>query len=270
MCGFWVFFCVLCPDGMYEDYNRQGMWHIAYALVGVLTILLVSEILWRLQTVRGENARKFVHIATGCFVAMWPLFLSWREIQVIALLFLATIIITRSLNHYVESDAYKKARHLWYARWWYHLLEVYRQLNIFHATFDVARKTNGEELYAVGIFVSALLAHEPWIFTLAILTLTLSDGLAAVLGTKYGMSTRYTVFGSVKSWTGNLTFFLTTLFLFVGLSWSGAGTLQHTSLLMGAVPVAVLLTCVEAISPRGSDNVTIPLTAIVAVKLLLQ
>lgn len=246
------------------------MLHIIIALGGVLVILLVSEVLWRRQIMRGEYARKFVHIATGCFVAFWPLFLSWRIMQMIALLFLATIIVARSLNRYVESDLYKRSRRLWFTRWWYHLLEIYRQLNIFHATFEGGRKTNGEELYAIGIFVAALLSRESWIFTLAILTLTLSDGLAAVLGTAYGQNTRYQVFGSTKSWTGNLTFFMTTLLLFVGLSWGGVGSLQYHSLIMGAVPVAVLLTCVEAISPRGSDNITIPLTVLVAVRLLLQ
>ena len=57
------------------------MWTIV-AIVVVFLILIFAEYLSRYKGVHSELTRKLVHILVGMFVAFWPLFLSWQQIQV--------------------------------------------------------------------------------------------------------------------------------------------------------------------------------------------
>ncbi len=213
------------------------MANVFLALVGVLGILLTSELLWRSKIVRGEYARKFVHICSGGFIAFWPYFMSWRTIQVISLAFLLVVILSKSFK-------------------------------IFHAIHDVKRTTYGEELFSISILLSSMLTREAWIFAMSVLTMTLSDGLAAVIGTAYGKRRRYRVFGHAKSWTGSATFFLMTFLLLVGLSGAIQDPVQRNMILMAAAPVALILTLIEAVSIKGSDNITIPIATMVMLRAL--
>ena len=44
---------------------------VAICIAGVVAILLVAELLWRQNILRGELQRKFVHIVGGGFVAFF-------------------------------------------------------------------------------------------------------------------------------------------------------------------------------------------------------
>ncbi|OVE78538.1 hypothetical protein BVY00_02540, partial [bacterium G20] len=55
-----------------------------------------------------------------------------------------------------------------------------------HMNGDIKRQTYGGVLFAVAIILCALLTHVKIFFALAILHLSLADGLAAVIGTAYG------------------------------------------------------------------------------------
>ena len=64
----------------------------------VLVILIGNEWWWRTRVVHGELSRKFVHITVGSFVAIWPWFLSWQEIRLLSLSFVAAVLVSKALN----------------------------------------------------------------------------------------------------------------------------------------------------------------------------
>lgn len=213
------------------------MWyHLLLSLSAIAGLLLLSEYLWRGKHVQIETSRKIVHIGTGIIVASWPLYLNWTTIQLLSLLMLAVVF-----------ASYK--------------------LHIFKSIHEIERLTIGEILYPVGIAICAFLEPAPWMFTAAILHLTLADGFAAIAGIKYGKKTRYTILSHGKSLVGSAVFFVTSLaIIFAASLFVSETNLPHNYVLF--VAAAAFLTFIENISWYGLDDITVPLFVIVILTVL--
>lgn len=139
------------------------------------------------------------------------------------------------------------------------------QFGVFGSIHNVKRRTSGELWYPVGIGLSALLTVQPWIFCVAILHLSLADGLAAIVGKKYGIM-HYRVGEHTRSIIGSFAFliisFCLCIFAFVVLR----NEIPGMSLGVFAV-TPFLATAVESVSRRGLDNVFIPLVVVFALAL---
>ena len=199
------------------------MWTIA-AVAVVFLILVFAEYLSRYKGVHSELTRKIVHVLVGMFVAFWPFFLSWRQIQLLSLMFLVVVLISIKLN-------------------------------VFGSIHAVARNKMGEVLFAVIIGILAILAPDPWVFAAAMLHLSLADGLAAVVGLAYGEGNSYRILGRTKSLAGSLTFFFSSLLIMI---WY----LAFSNTAPSAVSVLwlpVVATIAENLSGEGTDNLVIPL-----------
>lgn len=199
------------------------MWTIA-AVAVVFLILVLAEYLSRYKGVHSELTRKIVHVLVGAFVAFWPFFLSWRQIQVLSVLFLVVVLISIKLS-------------------------------IFNSIHAVARNKMGEVLFAVIIGILAFISTNEWVFAAAMLHLSLADGLAAVIGLAYGEGNSYRIMGRTKSLAGSLAFFFASLAIMVWyVAFSGANASAVSVLWL---PVAA--TIAENLSGEGTDNLVIPL-----------
>ncbi|MEO5627394.1 MAG: hypothetical protein ABIQ89_00705 [Candidatus Saccharimonadales bacterium] len=207
------------------------------ALSGVFALLVTSELLWRQGIVRGELARKLVHISVGTFVAFWPYFMSWQQIQLMSLAFFAVVLVSFKMN-------------------------------VFHAIHSVKRKTWGELLFPIGIGLSALIMPAPIVFTAAILHLSLADGFAAVVGKHYGVLHQYTIRNYTKTLAGTLVFFVISLLIV-----TGAVLISGTVVTWPIVPLLIWLpaaaTAVENISLAGTDNIFVPLLVILVLQTVI-
>jgi len=194
------------------------------AVAVVFLILAFSEYLSRYRGVHSELTRKIVHILVGIFVAFWPFFLSWRQIQTLSLLFLVAVLISLKLN-------------------------------IFSSVHGINRRSMGEVLFAVVIGVLAFIVTSKWVFAAAMLHLSIADGLAAVVGLAYGERNSYRIMGRTKSLAGSLAFFVASVAIMVWyVSFSGADASAVTVLWL-----PVVATFAENISGEGTDNLVIPL-----------
>lgn len=199
------------------------MWTIV-AIVVVFLILIFAEYLSRYKGVHSELTRKLVHILVGMFVAFWPLFLSWQQIQVLSVLFLLAVLFSIK----------------------------FRVFNSIHA---VSRNSLGEVLFAVVIGILAFIANDEWIFAAAMLHLSLADGLAAIVGLAYGEGNSYKIMGRTKSLAGSLSFFFASVaIMFWYVAFSGT---DYSVVKMLWLPVVA--TIAENISGEGTDNLVIPL-----------
>lgn len=209
-----------------------------FALSVVGFILLVSEFLWRKKIIAGEYGRKLVHMSMGMFVASWPYFMNMRLIQLIACAAIVTLILSRKFK-------------------------------IFHAIHDVSRITYGEILYPLSILIIALLAHADWIFAMAVLFVAIPDGMAALVGRKWGK--KHT---KMKMWNHDKTIIGTCTYIVFAYLVIGAGLVIGGSdtILANSVRCIVLLPLVaaffEAASPYGLDNVTVPLLVVLSLNAL--
>jgi phytol kinase len=203
------------------------------ALLPVLIVLLISEYLWRHKTIKGEIARKFIHILAGMWMAFWPLYIPFDGIFILGCVALVLLIYSRVTR-------------------------------LFHAIYAVKRRTYGDIFYALALILCAYFGTEPWIFTVSILLLALADGGAAVVGKLWGSTNQYYMFGSRhlrKSVVGTITFIGLT-YVSLGIAWciGGSETMQ-----MHMVAVFIILPIIATIAensmPFGLDNVATPLVA---------
>lgn len=208
---------------------------VLIAIGGVLAILAISEVLWRTNKMRGEDARKFVHIAVGTFVAFWPYFMTWHEIQLMAVAFFVVVLVSL-------------------------------RANVFHAIHNVKRKTWGELCFPIGIGLSALIAPPPIIFAAAILHLSLADGFAAIIGKRFGMLHQYTIRNYTKTLVGTFSFWvISTIIVFTTVMLSSSGLSWPLLPLLVWLPLAASL--VENLALAGTDNIFVPLLIIAVLQL---
>lgn len=196
---------------------------LAITVLIVLIILLINEYLWRKKKIHGELGRKSVHILVGSFVAFWPFFLSWGNIELLSLGFFLVVFISK-------------------------------QNNFFEAIHSVQRSTWGELFFALSVGLIAFITMNKWIYMAAILQMSLADGLAAIVGTNYKFGLKYQVFGHTKSILGSLTFFIVSLlilFIYAHLA-------PYQSFKLIYILYAFIATLFENIAVAGLDNLIVP------------
>ena len=189
----------------------------------VFVLLLGSELWWRKHQLHGEFSRKFIHITVGSLVAFWPFFLSWRQIQLLSIAFLIVVVVSKYLH-------------------------------LFQAIHSVQRPTYGELYFALAVGIVPFITHDKWIYMAALLQMSLADGLAAIMGSRYGKQS-YLVFGHTKSVVGTVTFFVVSLSILIGYIYLSGDDLSALLILSVAAGAAVL----ENLAVRGLDNLLLPI-----------
>jgi dolichol kinase len=209
---------------------------VTACLSGIAAILIFAEVLWRKKTLNGEYARKLVHILAGIFVASWPWLISWRAIQLLGLAILAGVLVNNKLK-------------------------------ILHAINGLRTKFYSHCYYAVAITVCAAITTQKAFFAVAILTMALADGFAAIAGCAAGENWRYKIFGQTKTIIGSMIFWLTALcVLGTGVVLiSNTVDFAHYQLLIIFLPP--VLTVLENVAIYGTDNMVIPVAMIIALNL---
>lgn len=195
---------------------------LVLTLVIVGLILLLNEWWWRDRT-HGEVSRKAVHVSVGTFVAFWPLFLTWGQIEFLSAAFVVVVLISQKLN-------------------------------LFRAIHSVQRPTWGEICFGLSVGLVAFTTHNPAIYAAALLHMSLADGLAAIFGVKYGASNAYQVFGHRKSIAGTVTFALVSTAILIAF-----GVQQNIGFHLSFIPLILGATILESFAVRGLDNLLIPL-----------
>ncbi len=134
---------------------------------------------------------------------------------------------------------------------------------------NVGRKSFGTFFYAVSIAVLVGWfwgMNRPEFGVLGILVMTWGDGLAGLVGKRFGRH-RYHLWGMEKSWEGSLTMaIVATLVSGIILSNVVGSTAQLIAI---AFTIGILSAVLEAFSNLGIDNLTVPiLSAAIAYSLV--
>lgn len=208
------------------------IWPLLASAAAVFVLLCISEALWHYRHVHPEYTRKFVHITVGSLVAFWPFFLTQREIVALSFAFIG-------------------------------VLATAKYLNIFRAIRSVQRPTWGEAFFAIAVGLLAYIAQDKWIYAVALLHMGLADGLAAVVGTRFGAKTQYKIFGYTKSIVGTLTFIGVSALILIGYA-----AFAHAPVNMWFVAVVLGAGLLENTAVRGLDNAAIPIFVAVCLNVL--
>jgi phytol kinase len=207
-----------------------SLW-LSVGIVGIwlAIVLLVAEGLYRFAHADSEIARKVVHIGAGnvILLAWWLNIPAW--VGIAAAIVASGVTLT---SYFVP---------------------------ILSSINEIGRKSLGTFFYAVSVGI--LMAwfwtiHQPRFAVLGILTMTWGDGLAGLVGQRWGQH-RYQLWGMRKSWEGSMTmvlisFIVSSMILLatIGNSWQ---------IWVIAATVAVCAAGLEAFSKLGIDNLTVPI-----------
>jgi phytol kinase len=195
---------------------------VALSLVGVGVLLWIGEQL-RKRRYHPEITRKFVHITVATFAATWPFYMSWTHIELMSILLFIGVLVSRRYGY-------------------------------FKAVSGNRTSSWGELFFAMSIGFTALLSQDAWVFTAAMLSLGIADGMAAVVGTLFGGGHQYKVLGHTKTRAGTITFWVIIFFVV----WI-CGVLKgpHDSWTT-IIWLPVLVTIAENLGVSGLDNILIP------------
>ncbi len=192
-------------------------------------VLVVAELVARFTPLGGEVSRKIVHIGVGnvILLAWWLHIPAWVGITAAVVSSIATL-----------------------ASYWYPVLA---------SVSGVGRKSFGTFFYSVSIglliayfWPQGLQAHA----VLGILVMTWGDGLAALIGQRFGKHP-YTVWGMTKSWEGTATMAIASTIASLSILSFAYGF--SAPVVLTAVIVAAVATGLESFSKFGLDNLSVPL-----------
>jgi phytol kinase len=200
----------------------------------VVTALVVFYVLAGVLRARGtlspEGSRKVVHVGMGATALAFP-FLFDSLLPVIGLAVAVGI-----------GLAAQRA------------IPVLRR-RVGYIVLDIDRASYGEIAFLVGVtLLFCLSLGNPILYEAPVAVLTVADPLATVVGRRFGAH-RFVVFGGTKSLEGSAAFFAAACLCIITV----LPLAYHPTRIGTVVAIALALTVVEIASPRGLDNLTIPL-----------
>jgi phytol kinase len=199
-------------------------------LAGVMAVLKTAGAAGRLQP---ESSRKAVHVVMGLVTLSFPwLFRESWPVLLLALLAVAGLAGTRLLAPLKR-----------------------RFGGVLHG---VERRSLGEMYFPVAVALLFLLANgNRLLYAIPLLTLTLADAVAALVGVRYGQH-RYATSEGTKSAEGSIAFFMVA-FLSVHVPLLLLSDTGRAESLLIATVLGLLVMLFEAVSVGGLDNLFIPL-----------
>lgn len=211
---------------------------IAIASGWVFLIILIAWLVSRFTPTQTEIIRKIVHIGSGnvILLAWWFHIPAYVGISAAILAGLISVI-----SYFVP---------------------------VLPGINSVGRQSLGTFFYAVsiGILVGYFwYLHKPEYAALGILIMAWGDGLAALIGQRFGKH-KYYLFGVNKSWEGSLTMTVVSYLVSVIILLAARGNSWQIWLVSALV--SILATLLESVSFWGIDNLTVPIgSAILAYSL---
>ncbi|GAB4271199.1 MAG: hypothetical protein Kow0029_08630 [Candidatus Rifleibacteriota bacterium] len=200
-------------------------------IVAAVFLFLVGlgEILRGLNLCSQEGTRKFVHLTGGIVSLSFAyIFRSHWSVLGLCIAFVSLMVFTKKFG-------------------------------LLPSVHGVKRKSSGDLLHPIAIYLVFAVTNymeKPEFYLISIMVLSVSDALAAIIGVSYGTKV-YRVEEEKKSIEGSFIFLLST-FLIVHLGLLLLTSIGRLESVLVALLLSVLVTCFEALSLGGADNILIP------------
>ncbi len=202
----------------------------AFVAGSILALFASAEVIKRRTRVPTEWTRKLTHVGAGAIVLGVPWFLhsAWT-VAILSLAFLG-------------------------------VLAAGKATGLLSSVHDVQRRTSGAYYYPLAVLgLYVLSGGDPVLYAVPLAIMAVADTGAALVGQRVGAVT-YRVLDGERTLEGSVTFFgLAFTLTLAGLTL--AGRPGWPEVLLVTLVVAALVTAVEAVSVRGSDNLLVPYVA---------
>lgn len=206
---------------------------IITSLVFIFITISVSAILSKIKLLSNEGSRKFIHIVLSNW---WIVAMKYFDNPLYAAVVPALFVIINYIS-------YKKQ-----------ILKVMERE-------DKSVNDLGTVYYAISLLILSLITFGykdyEYIGALGILVMGYGDGLSAVIGTTFGKR-KFKVANVSKSVEGTITMFITTFVVVITILNIYLPVAFIQKFLITSI-VSIVATIVEAYTPYGLDNLTVPL-----------
>lgn len=207
---------------------------LALVYLYVAVLLIISETVLKKYP---RISRKFLHIMVGNIIFILPLFKTW---WVITFLAAAPFILLTFL------------------------MSPYSPIKAVRDKISESGHGLGLVYYAISWTILALLFFDkPWIIAVGIAAMSYGDGMASLIGENFGKR-KYNLTGDTKSVEGSITMFSV---LILALSIVLTYYAVPFSFIALAI-VALIATILEAVTPKGLDNISSCFGAVITYILL--
>lgn len=208
---------------------------------------------------------------------------NWIGILV-SYIFIFLMIIGGKLFEKVGKEASRKFIHIMLGNWW--LIAMYFFNNVWFAAFvpltfviinyisykkDIIKVIEREEnkkdglgtvYYACSLLILVIITfgvlNKPILGLVPIFVMAFGDGLAAIFG-KLIKSKKYKVYDTEKSIAGSLTMFIVS-FIIISIYLI---YINNPFWYLKAIIISLIITVLEAISIKGTDNITVPIATLI-------
>ncbi len=208
-------------EQLYKFMVQSDLLGLIFVYGYVAILLIISE---KILSKYPTFSRKFVHIMVGNVLFILPLFTTRFAMTFLAaapfilLTFLMSPKSPIKLDHKVSTSGHGL----------------------------------GLVYYAISWTVLAFFFFDqPWIIAVGIAAMSYGDGLASLIGQKYGKH-KYNILGDAKSIEGSLAMFFVLIFSLAGVLLYYGQPINALTVVM----VSLVATLLEGITPKGLDNLT--------------
>lgn len=206
-----------------------------------LSLFAIAEVLYHKFNIEAESTRKIVHAGTGIITMLFPVFFQ-SQWPVLLLCASFAIVLLLSLR--------------------FHLLP---------SVNAIERASYGSLLYPLSVyicFLSYTYFHDILFFYLPVLTMAICDPIAALVGKRWPWK-KFKIKSATKTVMGSLAFFISSFILSIVLFYLfSPGIFINKNLLFIAMLIALLAAGTEALSSKGTDNITIPVCVLIVLTLM--
>jgi phytol kinase len=218
-----------------------GVLLVASFLLGTLGLAYAAR---KRCALGPELSRKIMHLALGASALTFPwIFHSVWPPMVIAAMTIGVLVVLRS--GVLGTDA----------------------STVVHG---IVRRSEGDLYFPIAAAAAFILSRgDTQLYSIPLLTLTLADTIAAVVGRRYGHTSYPTLdHRARKSAEGSLAFFAVA-FLATYVSLAAGASLHPTHALLIAALFGIHVTLIEAASWRGLDNLFVPVFGLLLLRRFL-
>ena len=218
-----------------------GVLLVASFLLGTLGLAYAAR---RRYALSPELSRKIMHLALGASALAFPWIFhsAWPPI-LIAAMTIGVLVVLRSGALGTDAGT------------------------VVHG---IVRRSEGDLYFPLAAAATFILARgDTLLYSIPLLTLSLADSVAAVVGRRYGR-TRYPTLDhrGRKSAEGSFAFFIVA-FLTTCVSLAAGASLPPADALLIAAVFAIHVTLIEAASWRGLDNLFVPVIGLLLLRRFL-
>lgn len=198
---------------------------------------------------------------------------------IVSYIFVFAVIISAKLVEKKGKEASRKYIHITLSFWWIIVIALFDNiwfaiippitfviLNYISIKKDLIKVMERDEekkdgygtvYYALSLLILIIVTfiiNKPELGLVGVFTMGFGDGFAAIIGKKI-KSKQYKIGNTTKTIAGSLTMFIITLIITaIFMAFYGVNMW-----LIKAIFIAIIMTIIEAISIKGTDNITVPL-----------